>query len=165
MQYQIVILCYCNFRFMLKGQLVQLGVLLQLQCSLALMLLFHLRANIELLTWLMSMISTSLISQVNIRLVFQSLNHLLSYTCTCPSWFEFFSAIEWHVQHFLITADSLQVVDGKLSQTCYLMALDSCYRQFCNKWAAATLFLSFLMWTWFFFQCIRFLLTHYNFWN
>jgi len=28
----------------------------------------------------------------------------------------------------------LQVVDGKLSQTCYLMALDSCYKQFCHKW-------------------------------
>jgi hypothetical protein len=36
-------------------------------------------------------------------------------------------------QSFLITAYSFQVVDGKLSQTCYLMALDSCYRQFCNK--------------------------------
>jgi hydroxymethylglutaryl-CoA synthase len=31
------------------------------------------------------------------------------------------------------TAPLFQVVDGKLSQTCYLMALDSCYRQFCNK--------------------------------
>ncbi|KAG2621425.1 hypothetical protein PVAP13_3NG238301 [Panicum virgatum] len=56
-------------RFMLKDQLVQLGVLLQLQCSLVLMLVFHLRANIELLTWLMFMISTSLILQVNIRLL------------------------------------------------------------------------------------------------
>jgi hydroxymethylglutaryl-CoA synthase len=25
-------------------------------------------------------------------------------------------------------------VDGKLSQTCYLMALDSCYKQFCAKY-------------------------------
>ncbi|PWZ12838.1 Hydroxymethylglutaryl-CoA synthase [Zea mays] len=32
------------------------------------------------------------------------------------------------------TAPLFQVVDGKLSQTCYLMALDSCYRQFCNKY-------------------------------
>lgn len=27
----------------------------------------------------------------------------------------------------------LQVVDGKLSQTCYLMALDSCYKRYCAK--------------------------------
>nr|CAB3453995.1 unnamed protein product [Digitaria exilis] len=31
-------------------------------------------------------------------------------------------------------ASEYPVVDGKLSQTCYLMALDSCYRQFCNKY-------------------------------
>jgi len=55
---------------MLKDQLVQLGVLLQLQCSLVLMLLFHLRANIELLTWLMFMIYTSLILPVNIQVSF-----------------------------------------------------------------------------------------------
>lgn len=150
-QSYIAILCYRGFRFMQKGRLVQQGVLLLLQCSLALMLLFHLRANIELLTWLMFTISTSLILQVNTRLVFLgSLNHIiLIYMCMYLTWLEFFSGIECHVsgypwvQHFLITADLLQVVDGKLSQTCYLMALDSCYRQFCNKWAAATLFLSF----------------------
>lgn len=68
---------------MQKGRLVQQGVLLLLQCSLALMLLFHLRANIELLTWLMFTISTSLILQVNTRLVFLgSLNHIiLIYMC------------------------------------------------------------------------------------
>ncbi|KAB8111376.1 hypothetical protein EE612_049013 [Oryza sativa] len=31
-------------------------------------------------------------------------------------------------------ASEYPVVDGKLSQTCYLMALDSCYRQFCKKY-------------------------------
>lgn len=30
-------------------------------------------------------------------------------------------------------ASEYPVVDGKLSQTCYLMALDSCYKRFCNK--------------------------------
>lgn len=30
-------------------------------------------------------------------------------------------------------ASEYPVVDGKLSQTCYLMALDSCYTRFCNK--------------------------------
>ncbi|TKY45095.1 Hydroxymethylglutaryl-CoA synthase [Spatholobus suberectus] len=30
-------------------------------------------------------------------------------------------------------ASEYPVVDGKLSQTCYLMALDSCYRLFCEK--------------------------------
>lgn len=30
-------------------------------------------------------------------------------------------------------ASEYPVVDGKLSQTCYLMALDSCYKYFCNK--------------------------------
>ncbi|XP_073220290.1 hydroxymethylglutaryl-CoA synthase-like isoform X2 [Cicer arietinum] len=30
-------------------------------------------------------------------------------------------------------ASEYPVVDGKLSQTCYLMALDSCYRVFCEK--------------------------------
>nr|CAD1835437.1 unnamed protein product [Ananas comosus var. bracteatus] len=31
-------------------------------------------------------------------------------------------------------ASEYPVVDGKLSQTCYLMALDSCYRLLCNKY-------------------------------
>ncbi|XP_051114740.1 hydroxymethylglutaryl-CoA synthase-like [Andrographis paniculata] len=31
-------------------------------------------------------------------------------------------------------ASEYPVVDGKLSQTCYLMALDSCYKTFCNKY-------------------------------
>lgn len=31
-------------------------------------------------------------------------------------------------------ASEYPVVDGKLSQTCYLMALDSCYTRFCNKY-------------------------------
>lgn len=31
-------------------------------------------------------------------------------------------------------ASEYPVVDGKLSQTCYLMALDSCYKNFCNKY-------------------------------
>uniref|UniRef100_A0A0E0ENL5 Hydroxymethylglutaryl-CoA synthase n=1 Tax=Oryza meridionalis TaxID=40149 RepID=A0A0E0ENL5_9ORYZ len=31
-------------------------------------------------------------------------------------------------------ASEYPVVDGKLSQTCYLMALDSCYRQYCTKY-------------------------------
>ncbi|PSR91525.1 Hydroxymethylglutaryl-CoA synthase [Actinidia chinensis var. chinensis] len=31
-------------------------------------------------------------------------------------------------------ASEYPVVDGKLSQTCYLMALDSCYNRFCNKY-------------------------------
>ncbi|KAG1354617.1 putative Hydroxymethylglutaryl-CoA synthase [Cocos nucifera] len=31
-------------------------------------------------------------------------------------------------------ASEYPVVDGKLSQTCYLMALDSCYKHFCNKY-------------------------------
>ncbi|KAK7829760.1 hydroxymethylglutaryl-coa synthase [Quercus suber] len=31
-------------------------------------------------------------------------------------------------------ASEYPVVDGKLSQTCYLMALDSCYKQMCNKY-------------------------------
>ncbi|KAK7309003.1 hypothetical protein RJT34_05397 [Clitoria ternatea] len=30
-------------------------------------------------------------------------------------------------------ASEYPVVDGKLSQTCYLMALDSCYKHFCHK--------------------------------
>ncbi|RWR87580.1 hydroxymethylglutaryl-CoA synthase-like protein isoform X1 [Cinnamomum micranthum f. kanehirae] len=30
-------------------------------------------------------------------------------------------------------ASEYPVVDGKLSQTCYLMALDSCYRRYCSK--------------------------------
>ncbi|XP_048327044.2 hydroxymethylglutaryl-CoA synthase isoform X2 [Ziziphus jujuba] len=30
-------------------------------------------------------------------------------------------------------ASEYPVVDGKLSQTCYLMALDSCYKRFCEK--------------------------------
>ncbi|ONK56713.1 uncharacterized protein A4U43_C10F11960 [Asparagus officinalis] len=30
-------------------------------------------------------------------------------------------------------ASEYPVVDGKLSQTCYLMALDQCYKQFCSK--------------------------------
>ncbi|KAF5460744.1 hypothetical protein F2P56_020591 [Juglans regia] len=31
-------------------------------------------------------------------------------------------------------ASEYPVVDGKLSQTCYLMAVDTCYRQFCKKY-------------------------------
>ncbi|OAY65044.1 hydroxymethylglutaryl-CoA synthase-like isoform X1 [Ananas comosus] len=31
-------------------------------------------------------------------------------------------------------ASEYPVVDGKLSQTCYLMALDSCYRRYCSKY-------------------------------
>ncbi|XP_048320179.1 hydroxymethylglutaryl-CoA synthase [Ziziphus jujuba] len=31
-------------------------------------------------------------------------------------------------------ASEYPVVDGKLSQTCYLLALDSCYKQFCKKY-------------------------------
>ncbi|KAL8101191.1 hydroxymethylglutaryl-CoA synthase-like [Apium graveolens] len=31
-------------------------------------------------------------------------------------------------------ASEYPVVDGKLSQTCYLMALDSCYRRYCHKY-------------------------------
>ncbi|KAJ7952388.1 3-hydroxy-3-methylglutaryl coenzyme A synthase [Quillaja saponaria] len=31
-------------------------------------------------------------------------------------------------------ASEYPVVDGKLSQTCYLMAVDSCYKQFCHKY-------------------------------
>ncbi|XP_027085226.1 hydroxymethylglutaryl-CoA synthase-like isoform X1 [Coffea arabica] len=31
-------------------------------------------------------------------------------------------------------ASEYPVVDGKLSQTCYLMALDSCYKTFCHKY-------------------------------
>ncbi|KAF7828327.1 Hydroxymethylglutaryl-CoA synthase [Senna tora] len=31
-------------------------------------------------------------------------------------------------------ASEYPVVDGKLSQTCYLMALDSCYKHFCHKY-------------------------------
>ncbi|XWS48990.1 hypothetical protein CRYUN_Cryun13aG0125000 [Craigia yunnanensis] len=31
-------------------------------------------------------------------------------------------------------ASEYPVVDGKLSQTCYLMALDSCYKYFCHKY-------------------------------
>ncbi|KAF3789706.1 Hydroxymethylglutaryl-CoA synthase [Nymphaea thermarum] len=31
-------------------------------------------------------------------------------------------------------ASEYPVVDGKLSQTCYLMALDSCYKTFCSKY-------------------------------
>ncbi|KAF5478347.1 hypothetical protein F2P56_004912 [Juglans regia] len=31
-------------------------------------------------------------------------------------------------------ASEYPVVDGKLSQTCYLMAVDSCYKQFCRKY-------------------------------
>ncbi|KAM0913294.1 hypothetical protein ACQ4PT_012242 [Festuca glaucescens] len=31
-------------------------------------------------------------------------------------------------------ASEYPVVDGKLSQTCYLMALDSCYKQYCAKY-------------------------------
>ncbi|GAV79431.1 HMG_CoA_synt_N domain-containing protein/HMG_CoA_synt_C domain-containing protein [Cephalotus follicularis] len=31
-------------------------------------------------------------------------------------------------------ASEYPVVDGKLSQTCYLMALDSCYKRFCDKY-------------------------------
>nr|APU50919.1 hydroxymethylglutaryl-CoA synthase [Fritillaria cirrhosa] len=31
-------------------------------------------------------------------------------------------------------ASEYPVVDGKLSQTCYLMALDSCYNRFCHKY-------------------------------
>ncbi|KAL0282057.1 UNVERIFIED_CONTAM: Hydroxymethylglutaryl-CoA synthase [Sesamum angustifolium] len=31
-------------------------------------------------------------------------------------------------------ASEYPVVDGKLSQTCYLMALDSCYKSFCQKY-------------------------------
>ncbi|KAK4488225.1 hypothetical protein RD792_003970 [Penstemon davidsonii] len=31
-------------------------------------------------------------------------------------------------------ASEYPVVDGKLSQTCYLMALDSCYKSLCNKY-------------------------------
>ncbi|XP_008777803.1 hydroxymethylglutaryl-CoA synthase-like [Phoenix dactylifera] len=31
-------------------------------------------------------------------------------------------------------ASEYPVVDGKLSQTCYLMALDSCYKRFCSKY-------------------------------
>uniref|UniRef100_A0A0A9ALK1 Pco130633 n=1 Tax=Arundo donax TaxID=35708 RepID=A0A0A9ALK1_ARUDO len=59
-------------RYMQKVQLVLRGVLLLLLCLLVLMLLFLLKANIELLTWLMFMISTSLILQVNTRLLTES---------------------------------------------------------------------------------------------
>jgi hydroxymethylglutaryl-CoA synthase len=31
-------------------------------------------------------------------------------------------------------ASEYPVVDGKLSQTCYLMAVDACYKQFCHKY-------------------------------
>ncbi|KAB5573633.1 hypothetical protein DKX38_000827 [Salix brachista] len=35
-------------------------------------------------------------------------------------------------------ASEYPVVDGKLSQTCYLMALDSCYKTFCAKYEKST---------------------------
>ncbi|PNT45146.1 hypothetical protein POPTR_003G120400v4 [Populus trichocarpa] len=35
-------------------------------------------------------------------------------------------------------ASEYPVVDGKLSQTCYLMALDSCYKKFCAKYEKST---------------------------
>ncbi|KAH0463019.1 hypothetical protein IEQ34_007601 [Dendrobium chrysotoxum] len=41
-----------------------------------------------------------------------------------------------HVYDFYkpVLASEYPVVDGKLSQTCYLMALDSCYKRYCNKY-------------------------------
>ncbi|PKA46220.1 Hydroxymethylglutaryl-CoA synthase [Apostasia shenzhenica] len=41
-----------------------------------------------------------------------------------------------HVYDFYkpILASEYPVVDGKLSQTCYLMAVDSCYMRYCNKY-------------------------------
>ncbi|XP_020586890.1 hydroxymethylglutaryl-CoA synthase [Phalaenopsis equestris] len=41
-----------------------------------------------------------------------------------------------HVYDFYkpILASEYPVVDGKLSQTCYLMALDSCYKRYCSKY-------------------------------
>ncbi|KAJ8421784.1 LOW QUALITY PROTEIN: hypothetical protein Cgig2_021722 [Carnegiea gigantea] len=40
-------------------------------------------------------------------------------------------------------ASEYPVVDGKLSQTCYLMAVDSCYKHFCSKCALLIILLSF----------------------
>ncbi|KAF9689403.1 hypothetical protein SADUNF_Sadunf01G0088700 [Salix dunnii] len=48
-------------------------------------------------------------------------------------------ASEYPVIPFPFYIDSLFfVVDGKLSQTCYLMALDSCYKTFCAKYEKST---------------------------
>ena len=66
------------FRFMQRGQLGLWVELLQLLCLLVQMHLFLSKANIELLTWLMFTISTSLILQVNIRLGFY---HLFLFVC------------------------------------------------------------------------------------
>ncbi|KOM54928.1 hypothetical protein LR48_Vigan10g082000 [Vigna angularis] len=48
----------------------------------------------------------------------------------CVNWVE---SSSWDGRYGLVVCTDSAVVDGKLSQTCYLMALDSCYRILCEK--------------------------------
>ncbi|KAG5410731.1 hypothetical protein IGI04_007050 [Brassica rapa subsp. trilocularis] len=48
----------------------------------------------------------------------------------CVNWVE---SNSWDGRYGLVICTDSAVVDGKLSQTCYLMALDSCYKHLCNK--------------------------------
>ncbi|KAF3565847.1 hypothetical protein DY000_02015392 [Brassica cretica] len=48
----------------------------------------------------------------------------------CVNWVE---SNSWDGRYGLVICTDSAVVDGKLSQTCYLMALDSCYKHMCNK--------------------------------
>ncbi|RYR06790.1 hypothetical protein Ahy_B05g074107 isoform B [Arachis hypogaea] len=48
----------------------------------------------------------------------------------CVNWVE---SSSWDGRYGLVICADSAVVDGKLSQNCYLMALDSCYKVFCEK--------------------------------
>ncbi|KAM7256194.1 hypothetical protein ACFE04_011935 [Oxalis oulophora] len=49
----------------------------------------------------------------------------------CVNWIE---SSSWDGRYGLVVCTDSAVVDGKLSQTCYLMALDSCYNKMCQKY-------------------------------
>ncbi|KAK1359705.1 hypothetical protein POM88_044179 [Heracleum sosnowskyi] len=49
----------------------------------------------------------------------------------CVNWVE---SSSWDGHYGLVVCTDSAVVDGKLSQTCYLMALDSCYKRYCHKY-------------------------------
>ncbi|KAK1399877.1 hypothetical protein POM88_009740 [Heracleum sosnowskyi] len=49
----------------------------------------------------------------------------------CVNWVE---SSSWDGRYGLVVCTDSAVVDGKLSQTCYLMALDSCYKRYCHKY-------------------------------
>jgi hypothetical protein len=84
----------------------------------------------------MFMTSTSLILRVNIRYITifdNSCSQTLFRLTTLEIYWKWIYVVCQCEHPFLQDINYMQVVDGKLSQTCYLVALDSCYKTFCKR--------------------------------